>query len=175
LISASKSPHNALPVEVANFARGIDVVYFANALIVDKSSQELLAFSKLTAGGIVTTATSTCCGTLMCFSHPLYEGTTISVSTDSCHVTTSSSLPLQAVVYVSDIPDEYAQTIIRCSAVPVISSVNEEPESPVIKALVRAVTTPISTHVRAAATTNFEKMCASKPLMFAFDRAHDYP
>lgn len=34
----------------------------------------------------------------MCGTHPLYEGTTISVNTDSCGVTTTSELPVQAIV-----------------------------------------------------------------------------
>ena len=164
LISASKNPNNSLPDAVANFKRGVDVVYFANALVVDEASRNLLEFSKLTEGGLVTTAMSTCCGTLMCFTHPLYEGTTISVSTDSCRVTTSSSLPLQAVVYACDIPDEYVAAIIRRSTAPVFISVNEELESPEIKALVSAVTTPISARANASANTNFEKLCAAKTL-----------
>ena len=49
LISASKRPENALPDTVANFERTVDLVYFANALIVDEASRELLEFSKLTA------------------------------------------------------------------------------------------------------------------------------
>ena len=78
LISASKNPGNALPNAVANFERGVDLVYFANALIVDEASQELLEFTKLTADAFNTTMMSTCCGTLLCGKHPLYEGPTIS-------------------------------------------------------------------------------------------------
>ena len=164
LISASKNPGNALPSAVANFERGIDLVYFANALIVDEASQELLEFTKLTEDAFNTTMMSTCCGTLLCGTHPLYEGTTISVNTDSCRVTTSSSMPLQAVAFTCDIPDEHAEAITRRSTVPVIFNLYEELEAPAIKALLSAVTVPISASASAAATTNFEKLCAAKPL-----------
>jgi hypothetical protein len=164
LISASKNPGNSLPDAIANFERGVDLVYFANAFIVDEASRELLEFSKLTADAFNTTAMSTCCGTLLCGTHPMYEGTTISVNTDSYRVTTSSSMPLQAVVFASDIPDEYAAALIRRSTVPVISAVYEEMESLTMKAFVSAVTAPVSASASAAATTNFEKLCATKPL-----------
>jgi hypothetical protein len=164
LISASKSPGNSLPEAVANFERGVDLVYFANAFIVDEASRELLEFSKLTEDGFNTTAMSACCGTLMCSTHPMYQGTTVSVNADNCRVTTTSSVPLQAVVFACDAPEERAAAIVRRSEVPVIFAVYEELEHPVLKALVSAVTEPISDIASATATTNFEKLCASKPL-----------
>jgi hypothetical protein len=118
LISATKNSGNSLPDAVANFERGVDLVYFANAFIVDEASRELLEFSKLTADAFNTTAMSTCCGTLLCGTHPLYEGMTISVNADSCRVTSSSSMPLQADVKACDIPDECVAAIVRHRTVP---------------------------------------------------------
>ncbi|MBV1930540.1 MAG: hypothetical protein KUG71_02385 [Porticoccaceae bacterium] len=164
LISASKNPGNSLPDAVANFERGVDLVYFANALTVDEASRELLEFSKLRADAFNTTMMSTCCGTLLCGTHPLYEGTTISVNTDSCLVTTSSNMSLQVVVFACDIPDEHAAPLVRRSTVPVIFSFSEEFESPAIKEFMSAVTAPVSASASATATTNFEKLCAAKPL-----------
>ncbi len=164
LISASKSPGNSLPDAVANFERGVDLVYFANALIVDEASRQLLEFSKLTEDGFNTTAMSTCCGTLMCGTHPMYEGTTISVNADSCRVTTTSSIPLQVVVCACDAPEEDAAVIVQRSAVPVIFALYEELDHPVLETLVGAVTEPISDKASAIATTNFEELCAAKPL-----------
>jgi hypothetical protein len=164
LISASKSLGNSLPDAVANFERGVDLVYFANALMVDEASRDLLEFSKLTADAFNTTAMSTCCGTLLCGTHPLYEGTTISVNTDSCRVTTSSRMPLQAIVFACDIPDEHAAALVSRSTVPIIFSVYDELESPAMKVFVSAATTPISASASAMATTNFEKLCATKTL-----------
>jgi len=46
----------------------------------------------------------------------------------------------------------------------VIYSVYDEMDHPAIKALVKAVTEPISDRVMAKATTNFEALCADKPL-----------
>ena len=165
LISASKNPGNSLPEPVAKFERGIELVYFANALIVDEASRELLEFSKLTEEAFNTTAMATCCGTLMCGTHPLYEGKTISVNADSCRVTTTSSSPLKAVVFASDIPDEYSAALVQRSTVPVIFSVYEELEGPVMKDFVSTVTEPISASASAMATTNFEELCAAKPLI----------
>ena len=99
----------------------------------------------------------------MCGTHPLYESTTISVNTDSCRVKTSSSMPLQAVAFTCDIPDEQAAAIIRRSTVPVIFNLYKELDNPAITALVKAVTVPVSASASAAATTNFEKLCALKP------------
>ncbi len=164
LISASKSPGNSVPDAVANFERGVDLVYFANALIIDEASRELLEFSKLTEDGFNTTAMSACCGTLMCGTHPMYEGTTISVNADSCRVTTTSSIPVQAVVFACDAPDEDASAIVQRSAVPVIFALYEELDHPVLETLVGAVTEPISDKASAIATTNFEELCAAKPL-----------
>ena len=131
---------------------------------MDEASRDLLEFSKLTAEGFNTTAMSACCGTLMCGTHPLYEGTTIWVNGDSCRITTPSSMPTQAVVFASDISDEHAAAIVRCSSVPVLFSPYEEMESHTMQAYMSAVTEPISAGVRAIATTNFEKLCAIKPL-----------
>jgi hypothetical protein len=164
LISASKRTENALPDAVANFDRGVDLVYFANALVVDEASQELLEFSKLTADGFNTTAMSSCCGTLMCGTHPMYEGNTISVNADSCRVTTWSTVSVQAVVFACDAPIEQANNIAQHSEVPVFFNVYNELDHPALQALVEAVTAPISGKANAIATTDFEKLCAAKPV-----------
>lgn len=164
LISASRSPDNSLPEAVANFERGVDLVYFANALIVDETSRELLEFSKLTEDAFNTTAMSSCCGTLMCGTHPMYEGTTISVNADSCRVTTPSRIPVQAIVFACDVPEEHASALMRRSRVPVIVSVYEEMANPAMMAFASAATTPISASASAAATTTFEELSAAKPL-----------
>ena len=100
----------------------------------------------------------------MCGTHPLYEGTTISVNSDSCCVTTSSSMPLQAVAFTCDIPDEKTEAINRHSTVPVIFNLYEELDNPAMKVLVQAVTGPVSVSASTAATTNFETLCALKPV-----------
>jgi len=169
LISASRSPGNSLPEAVANFQRGIGLVYFANALIVGDESRELLEFSKFTEDAPNTTSISACCGTLMCGTHPMYEGTTISVNADSCRVTTPSNIPLQAVLFACDAPEEEAAAISRRSEVPVIFAVYEELEHPVLQAIIRAITEPVSDSASAIATTNFEELCAAKPLRISND------
>ena len=149
---------------MAKYERGVDLMYFANAMTVDDDSKELLEFSKLTEEAFNTTAMSTCCGTLMCGTHPMYEGTTISVNADSCRVTTPSSIPVQAVAFASDCPKEPAEKIIGDSPVPVLFSVYEEMESTTMQVFVAAVTEPISDSAAAKATTRFEELSAAKPL-----------
>ena len=162
LISAAKNPENALPDAVANFERGVDLVYFSNSLIVDESSRELLEFSKLTPDGNNTTAMSSCCGTLMCGTHPMYGGNTISVNADSCRVTTPSEVPVEAVVFACDAPEEKATLIAKMSPVPVIFDVYGSLEHPVMQSLIGAVTAPILSEVNLAESTNFEELCATK-------------
>lgn len=164
LISASKRPENALPEEVASYQRGVDLVYFSNALVVDRASQELLEFSKLTADGFNTTAMASCCGTLMCGTHPMYGGNTISVNADSCRVTTSSTTTVVAVVFACDAPEEQARDIAQRSEVPVFFDVYSELDHPTLQAFVEAVSAPISKEAAATASTNFEKLCKTKPL-----------
>ena len=55
------------------YERGIDLLYFANALVVDDASCRLLEFSKLREDAFNTTAMTTCCGTIMCGADPAYE------------------------------------------------------------------------------------------------------
>ena len=162
LISAARNPDNSLPEEVEKFERGIYLKYFANAFIVDDASTGLLAFSKLTVDGGNTTAMSTCCGTVMCGVHPLYEGTTISVNTDSCRVTAPCSKPIQLVTFASDIPVEHAAAIARHRQVPVLFAVFEELDNPAMQSFLSEVTEPVSASASAMATTNFEKLCAQK-------------
>jgi hypothetical protein len=73
-------------------------------------------------------------------------------------------MPLQAVAFACDIPSEHAAAVIRRSTVPVIFNLYEELENPAIKALVSAVTVPVSDSASAAASTNFEKLCTVKPV-----------
>ena len=162
LISAARNPENALPDAVADFERGVDLVYFSNSLIVDESSRKLLEFSKLTPEGNNTTAMSSCCGTLMCGTHPMYGGNTISVNADSCRVTTPSEVLVEAVVFACDAPEEKAASIAKSSPVPVIFDVYGSLEHPAMQSFVGAVTAPISIEVSLAESTNFEEIYATK-------------
>ena len=106
LISASKNPGNALPIDVINYVRGVDDYYFANGFLVDDKSRDLLFFSKLREDAFNTTAMSACCGTLMCGTHPVYEGASISVNADSCRVSTPFVMPNQVILFGCDFPQE---------------------------------------------------------------------
>lgn len=165
LISASRAPENTFPAAVANFERGVELVYFANAFIVDEASCEKLEFSKLSKDAANTTAMSTCCGTLMCGTHPMYQGKTVSVNADSCRVTVPSKVATQAIVFACDIPDERAKEIEAQSSVPVIYDVFASLDHPVLQKFVKDVTAEISDDALALANTSFEKLCAEKTIV----------
>ena len=164
LISAARGTGNALPQAVLRYERGIHLYYFANALIVDDASRALLEFSKLRADATNTTAMSTCCGTVICGIHPLYEGCSISVNADSCRVTVPEVMPNQLVAFGCDIPAEsWAVRRARGDA-PMIYSVFDEVESPPMVAGIRALTTPVEPRYLGPGVTTFEALCASAPV-----------
>jgi len=167
LISASISPGNALPDAVLQYERGIDLLYFANALIVDAASRQLLEFSKLTPDGSNTTAMSACCGTLMCGAHPLYQGNSISVNADSCRVATPSRLRVQAIVFACDAPADRVEEMERRSPAPVIFDVYNELDHPALQAFVKAVTASVSEEARARSNTTFEALSAQRTITFS--------
>ncbi len=94
----------------------------------------------------------------------MYEGNTISVNADSCRVTTTSKMAVQAVVFACDAPEEQARDIAQRSEAPVFFDVYNELGHPTLQAFVEAVTAPVSKEAAATATTNFEKLCAAKLL-----------
>jgi hypothetical protein len=114
LISASKRSGNELPTAVATYERGIDLVYFSNAILIDHKSRDLLEFFRLRDGALSNTAISACCGTLMCISHPLYEGRCIVVNADNCRISVPNIIDTQAVLWGSDFPpDKYGARMKR--------------------------------------------------------------
>ena len=164
LISAARGTGKALPEVVLRYERGIDLYYFANALIVDDASRALLEFSKLRADASNTTAMSACCGTLMCGIHPLYEGCSISVNADSCRVTVPEVIPNQMVGFGCDIPAERWAVRRARGDVPMVYSVADELESPPLVALLRALNTPVEPRYLGPGVTPFEALCASAPV-----------
>ena len=67
-------------------------------------------------------------------------------------------------MFACDAPEEDATAIVQRREVPVIFAVYEELDHPAMEALVEAVTEPILEEASAIATTNFEELCAAKPL-----------
>ena len=103
----------------------------------------------------------------------MYEGKTISVNADSCRVTTPSSVPVQAVVFACDAPEDKAAAIAQRSTAPVIFDVYGELDHPALQDFVEAVTAPISDEAKATATTNFEELCSDKPVTIYNDFFHE--
>ncbi len=164
LISASKHPGNALPPDVAAYERGIDDFYFANGFLIDEESRDLLRFTKLRADAYNTTAMTTCCGTLMCGTHPVYEGGSVSVNADSCRVTVPQLIPTQSVLFGCDFPPEqYAKVQARCD-VPMLFSVYDEVDSEPMQAFLKRVTAPLADTYKLPGYTTFEALCTQKTI-----------
>jgi hypothetical protein len=158
LISASKHPGNALPIDVVKYKRGLDDYYFANGFLVEQSSRELLVFSKLREDAFNTTAMSACCGTLMCGTHPVYEGASVSVNADSCRVSTSFVMPTQVILFGCDFPqDKYAEIQKRALA-PILFSVYDEIDTLPMNSFLKAVTEPLSETYRYPGYVTFEAL-----------------
>ncbi|MBX9605748.1 MAG: hypothetical protein K2Y51_05965 [Gammaproteobacteria bacterium] len=162
LIAAGRDPANALPAAVRRFERGIDLYYFANALVVDDDACALLAFSKLRADANNTTAMAACCGTLMCGVHPAYLGHSISVNADSCRLQGVPPLANQVVLFGCDIPAAAWQARCARADVPMIYSVAAEAGAPAMVALLTALTTPVDAALlRAPRVTTFEALATA--------------
>lgn len=164
LISAARGSGNALPEAVACFERGIDLYYFANALVVDEASRALLEFSKLRNDAFNTTAMSACCDTLMCGIHPAYEGCSISVNADSCRVAVPEVIANQMVLFGCDVPAASCAARGARGDVPIVYSMADELDTPPMVALLGALRTPVEPRYLGPGVTSFEALCASRPV-----------
>ncbi len=164
LISASKHPDNTLPADVMSYERGVDDYYFANAFIVDAASRERLVFSKLREDAFNTTAMSACCGTLMCGTHPIYDGQSVSVNADSCRVSVPQVIDTQVVLFGCDFPPGKYAEIKRQRNIPMLFSVYDELESETMVDFLRRVKEPIADTFKQNGSTTFEALAADKPV-----------
>lgn len=162
LIFASRRPENELPAAIINYERGIDDYYFANAFLVDDASRELLTFTKLREDAFNTTAISACCGTLMCGTHPAYEGASVSVNADSCRVSVASIVPIQVIAFGCDLPADKYEAILRRCDVPTLFSVYDETDREEMIAFLKAVTEPLAEEFKRDGYVTFEQLCAEK-------------
>lgn len=159
---ASKRPENELPAAIVNYERGIDDYYFANAFLVDDAARDLLEFSKLRPDAYNTTASAACCGTLLCGTHPVYEGASVSVNADSCRVSIPVVAPFNALLFGCDFPAEkYAAVLERCT-VPSLFSVYDETDHAEMIAFLKAVTEPLADAYKMPGYVTFEQLCAGK-------------
>lgn len=161
LISASRDPGNALPPAVAAYERGVDLYYFTNALEVDDASFALLEFSKLRPDADNTTCMSSCCGTLMCGVHPIYGGNTISVNADSCRVSVPSVMSSRLICFGADIPAEKCEAIRRRDPRPLVMSLADEIDTPLVVEALASLCAPIPERLRGRGRS-FEALCAEK-------------
>ena len=164
LISASKRTGNELPMAVAAYERGIDSIYFSNALLVDQKSRDLLEFFMLDENSDTRNAISSCCGTLMCSSHPLGEGCSTIVNADNCRVTVPKIIDTQSVLWGSDFPSEKYKTRLKRDQIPKVFSPYDEVDAEPMIAAVTAVSAPIAEQYMHDGVTTFEALCAGKTI-----------
>ena len=164
LLIYSKRSGNAIPEEIASYQRGVDLLYFANALIVDDASRGRLEFAKLRGDAFNTTAWSTCCGTLMCGIHQAYEGATISVTPDICTVSPRSNMPTQFYLFSCDFPADKYEALPLRQAIPTVVSPYKEIDSPRMVALITAVRAPLAEQYPSIDYTTFEQLCAGQSI-----------
>ena len=132
--------------------------------MVDDASRELLTFSKLREDALNTTAMSACCGTLMCGTHPGYEGASVSVNADSCRVSVPPIMPNQVVSFGCDFPaDKYEEILKRCD-VATLFSVYDETDHEEMIAFLKAVTEPLAEKYKYDGYVTFEQLCAEKTI-----------
>ena len=164
LISAGKRTENELPMEVAVYERGIDLVYFSNALLVDQKSWDLLEFFMLDENSDTRNAISSCCGTLMCSSHPLGEGCSTIVNADNCRVTVPNIIDTQSVLWGCDFPSDKYETRLKRDRIPKVFSPYDEVDAGPMIAFVTAISAPIAVQYRRDGVTTFEALCAGKKI-----------
>jgi hypothetical protein len=149
---------------VAAYERGIDLFYFSNALLVDQKSRDLLEFFMLHEDSDTRTAISSCCGTLMCSSHPLGEGCSIIVNADNCRVTVPNIIDTQSVFWGNDFPSEKYKTRLKRDQIPTIFSPYDEVDAQPMIAFMTALSAPIAEQYRRDGVTTFEAVCAGKTI-----------
>lgn len=161
---ASRRDENTLARAVLDYERGVDDYYFANGFLVDEASRERLRFTKLREDAYNTTAVSACCGTLLCGTHPVYEGGSVSVNADSCRVSGTTVIPSRALFFGCDCPPEKYEAILRARDVPVLFSVYDEMEHPELAEFLKIVTEPLADAYRHEGCVTFEQLCAEKTI-----------
>lgn len=164
LIAAARNPEQALPQAVQAYRRGVDLYYFTNVLRVDAASRALLEFSRLREDAANTTAMSRCCATLMCGTHPVYGGTTISVNADSCRITIPEGMPNQVYIFGADVPPEKFAQLELEPGVPMIRSFFDEIDTPPAVSFLAAVTAPVPAGFTGDDLTTFEHLRGHDPL-----------
>ena len=164
LNSAHRRIGNKVPSAIAAYGRGVDLLYFANALRVDDDSHALLEFSKLREDAFNTTAMSTCCGTVMCGAHPAFEGAAIWATPDSCTVNARLSMSPQFYLFSCDFPaDKYASLPMQ-HTIPTVICASDKIDSPPLVELLTAVRAPLAATYADNRHTTFEQLCASRPI-----------
>ncbi|MFT4562132.1 MAG: hypothetical protein ACI9BW_001876 [Gammaproteobacteria bacterium] len=164
LISASKGPANALSQSFSDYQRGVDLYYFANALIVPEESRLLLEYSKLREDAFNVTAMSTCCGTVMCGAPPVFEGGAIWATPDTCTINGASGMAPQFYLFSNDFPEDKCAALPLSNTIPTLGSAFEEMRSPLLQTLLRAIRAPIDVQSTQPGYTTFEQLYAEQDL-----------
>ena len=100
----------------------------------------------------------------MCGTNPVYEGASISVTPDSCKVTTPSRMAPQLYLFSCDFPvDKYAALPLR-HAIPTMVSGSEGMDGAPIVTLLTALRAPLAAQYQSTGYTTFEQLCVGQPI-----------
>ena len=169
LISASRRIENAPSAEFTAYRRGVDLMYFANALIVDPPSRNLLEFTKLREDAFNTTAMSKCCATLMCGVPPAFKEASIWATPNSCNIVVETDMEPRSYLFGCDFPAEKCAELPRHQNIPIVFSVFDEMDSAPVVELLSAIRAPLRQAFTPTDYTTFERLSADEPL--AIDNA----
>ncbi len=165
LIFAASSEEYTLPAPLMHYERGVDLVYFTNALIVADDARQLLSFERLREDAENVTAWSRCCSTYLCGVHPNYEGGSISVATDGSGLSIAPAMAPQFYLFASDFPADKYKRLPKLALPPVFNAY-EEMEGKAMVAFNTAVRTSVPEEYEVAPYTTFEQLSAEQPIRF---------
>ena len=153
-----------LPEALANYERGVDLYYFANALDVDRASRALLGYSKLRPDAFNTTASAQCCGTVMFGAHPAFEGRAVWATPDTCKFSIPVQMPAQFCLFSGDLPPEKLAVLRLIKNIPILGSGIEVMHCEELSALLSAVRTPLDREHTNEPYATIEQLYEGRPI-----------
>ena len=169
MISQSMGNPRAFPNPLEKRARGVEIIYFSNALQVDDKSRTLLQFRKLREDGFNVTAYASCCGTIMLSSHPAYDGQSVSVLPNNCRVKGEIDTSVSMFLFAGDFSQEKLHALEIPKGVPVVFSPYEEMEEAPMQRFVQAATAKYESEGSAEPFVTYEQLYQDVALIISDD------
>jgi len=169
MISQSMGNPRAFPDPLKKRARGVEIIYFSNAMQVDDKSRTLLQFRKLREDGFNVTTYASCCGTIMLSSHPAYDGQSVSVLPNNCRVEGETDTSVSMFLFAGDFSEEKLQALEIPEGVPVVFSAYEEMEEAPMQRFVQAATAKYESEGSTEPFVTYEQLYQDVALIISDD------